>query len=896
MQPGGWTAAPSPVGALLAALACLGTARCYDMYPCTDKPSYTNMSCPADTAVACWSLDPNVQWLCWTRALVPQWLFGPLPGMPGDVKCKAYPTPPGAARPFYDGACTFQTPSKVAPPPLLPPPRTWDEAYQKAGEVRVQMKESEKHEMLNGIGWYWPPWNGWWELKKYWYVGNTAAVPRLGIPSLNMQDSAGGFRPYWEDLVGTVTCWPSQLALAAAWDPDLVRVYAMALGAEFRRKGANTVLGPSANVHRVGRGGRNFEYLSGEDPYLGTRLVKPWVEGVQSQGILAVVKHWVFNEQETNRDTEDSQVDRKTAWELYYPPFKAAVKAGVSAAMCSYNKENGRHSCSNAEELRTLKHDLGFRGFVQSDWWALHHMGLPAGTDQDMPGISDPGIGNTGECSPPACRNTSSWFMPSLLATQPQTKVDAAVERILAAIYHLDIKSSCSPPNCEEWYKQNVTEPEHAALARYIAVESVVLLKNAGGLLPLPGTGESKVSSIAIVGEAAVAKPYDPAGLGQGQGVWNKGDLYSGGGSGHIAMAPNGSQYVKPLDGISRRAKLAGLKVIAAPTDDVTEATAAAQQADVTIVVCGTTGQEAADRPNLNLDGDADSLIANVSKVSKNVVVLMQIPGQVLTPWRDSVGAIMALFLGGQATGDAWADVLFGDTPPSGKLPVMMPASEADTVAPSKSLDVPYLEGLKTSYRNKGFKAAFPFGHGLSYSKIIYKQAHPVECKDGAHGDICFSMSLQNAGTVPSKAVPQLYLEFPPEAEHPAPFLKGFQKTPVIMPGATQDVTFHLTDEELRYYDAHMDQWVRPASVVAHVGDSSADIKLTVQLGVSKQPSGRTLWIVLFLVTLLAVVLAIILVVRHARRRKALSSEDGCACGEESEDSDSSSNEDSEAP
>ena len=209
-------------------------------------------------------------------------------------------------------------------------PLSWDEAHQRAASIVKQMTLSEQEQLLIGIGWK----KG--VLSKWWYVGNTAAVPRLNIPSLNMQDAAGGFRTYWSELVGTVTCWPSLLSMAASWDVAMMSRFAEALGAEFAAKGANVILGPSINVHRVARNGRNFEYLSGESPYLGARLTERYVHGVQSNGIMSVAKHFAFNNQETDRTTEVSIVDAKTRWEVYYPNQPTYMHAYVHAYVHAY--------------------------------------------------------------------------------------------------------------------------------------------------------------------------------------------------------------------------------------------------------------------------------------------------------------------------------------------------------------------------------------------------------------------------------------------------------------------------------------------------------------------------------------------------------------------------------
>jgi len=237
-----------------------------------------------------------------------------------------------------------------------------------ARDIVAQMNFTEMASLLQGVGF-----RGTDPLMGH-YVGNLPGVPRLGIPPIYMQDSSAGFRTYWDWMVGTVTVWPCLLALSATWDPALVRRVSRGIAVEFQTKGANTVLGPGVNVQRVARAGRNFEYLSGEDPALGSKLVAAYVQGVHDvPGMMAVVKHFAFNQQETHRTTETSMVDSVVAWEMYYPPFEAAVRANVSGVMCSYNEagESSTHTCESAQLLsEDLKTKMGFRGFVVSDWCA----------------------------------------------------------------------------------------------------------------------------------------------------------------------------------------------------------------------------------------------------------------------------------------------------------------------------------------------------------------------------------------------------------------------------------------------------------------------------------------------------------------------------------------------
>mmetsp|Transcript_8904 Transcript_8904/g.22966 ORF Transcript_8904/g.22966 Transcript_8904/m.22966 type:complete len:880 (+) Transcript_8904:3-2642(+) len=788
--------------------ACAATAVTeagHGLDPCNSKATWAIDKCPPGSIVACWSAEPQTPWKCWTDAWAPAWSVNAEP-FAASALCQSLRTTGGVSDdPHYAGACKVTDDEHEAaqgPLPFL----TWEEAYLKARTTLAEMTFQEKATLMEGVGW--EPTNGFFDLKKWWYVGNTRPIPRLGIPSLNMQDAADGFRTYWNDLVGSVTTWPSLLCMAATWDPGAVRAFGVALGTEFAGKGANGILGPSINVHRVARNGRNFEYLSGEDPYLGAQLAPQYIQGVQSRGVFTVMKHWVMNEQETNRNTESSNVDPKTAWEIYYPPFQAAVDAGVDVAMCSYNLINQVYSCANPKTIKDLKEGMGFRGFVQSDWWATHNdTTVNAGLDQEMPGIA---------------KKPGPFFGTNSLKAANPLDVNDAVERILAVIYRarLDLTTKCSPPNCTYWFTQNVTSDAHVALSRSLATESIVLLKNEGNILPL---SSEKIRSIAIVGSAADASSYNPSGVGQNGGnIWNKGDYYSGGGSGHMVPLA----VVTPLEGIRRRAEQEGIRVIE-PLGNSTEAMlAAASQADATIVVGGTTCGENEDRAHLHLDDDVDELIEQVSQYTKNVVVLLQVPGTILMPWRDSAAAILTLFLGGQETGNAWANVLFGDHAPTGRLPIMIPAMENDTIPPGMGISVDYSEGMKTSYRNPDFVSVFPFGHGITYTTFEYGVPTNASCGD----DICVQVTVTNNGTVSGKTVSQLYLEFPPIAGHPAPLLKGFQKTHQLPPNASTNVTFRLTPRDMSYFDPYPEIWRRVYDLNALIGESSKDIRQSLVL------------------------------------------------------------------
>jgi beta-glucosidase len=284
---------------------------------------------------------------------------------------------------------------------------------------------------------------------------------------------------------------------------------------------------------------------------------------------------------------------------------------------------------------------------------------------------------------------------------------------------------------------------------------------------------------------------------------------------------------------------------VASPSDNITEAIAAAEQAEVTIVVAATTSGEAEDRRSLHLDGGADALIdALVAKNVSNIVVIMQAPGAVVMPWRNSVAGILLMFLGGQETGSAWADVLFADHVPTGRLPIMLPATEADTIAPSESPSIVYSEGLATSYRNRNASAAFPFGHGLTYATFEVLAPTQVPCGQ-RQAVVCVEVVVlrNHTGTRdddrPAGTVAQLYLEMSADAGQPAPFLKGFEHTGLLTPGGNSTVTFGLTERDLSYMMAcgEPKPWQPPAAAVAHVGESSEDIRHSLLLDLPDIPA-----------------------------------------------------------
>ena len=704
-----------------------------------------------------------------------------------------------------------------------------DSAHVAAARLVALMSAGEKARLVQGVGW-----KG-YELGKNFYVGSIYAVPRLGVPSIRMQDASQGFRPMRRSQVGQSTAWPSMLALAATWDPPLARRYAAAVGDEFKAKGANVVLGPAVNVHRVPRNGRNAEYLSGEDPYLGAALTYEYVRGVQGAGVAAVVKHFVLNHQEENRNTESSNADDRTLWEAYYPPFAAAVRAGAASVMCAYNVINGTHACGNSRILTAhLKRQMNFSGFVMSDWWAVHSGTAAAagGVDQNMPG-GDDAFGDLLSSAPDSKPTGGGGRTAAAL-------IDEMATRVLRGMIG---SSAFDEPGCTLGcdcgtllYDADATSAAHGALAVEVAASSAVLLKNDAGALPI-----SRAAKVALVGGACSADHVIEA-----EGDWRWGDYYVIGGSGRVVTSR----------ATSIRAALAarGVQLVVSETDALDPALAAAQGADVVVACGGATATESIDRNTLALDQD-DFLIQLADALRGHgapLVVAAMAPGAILAPWAQKASAAVLMFLAGQATGEAWADVLLGDVSPSGKLPVTIPASEADVQQPCHSPTCEYSDRLNVGWKRLISKpVVYPFGHGLSYSRFVYSWAAggqpafvETPAASGVRGRLSLTATIANVGGVAAREVAQLYVAFPAASGEPLLNLRGFEKTPLLQPGMSHTFALTLHDRDLAVWDESVagsgggGGWRRVAGEFEiSLGSSSRDLRLSAPLTVPTAPA-----------------------------------------------------------
>lgn len=631
----------------------------------------------------------------------------------------------------------------------------------------------------------------------------TVAIERLGIPSIRVADGPHGVRRVAdaEALMSDslpATCYPTASALASTWDTGLIRALGKALGEECIVLGVDILLGPGNNMKRTPVCGRNFEYYS-EDPFLGGELAAAFIEGVQSKGVGTSLKHYAANNQEHKRFVIDAQVDERTLREIYLAGFERAVKAAQPwTVMCAYNRLNGTY-CSQHRWLLNdvLRDEWGYTGVVVSDWGAVHDRveALAAGLELEMPG--------------PRQDRVQAVIEAVRGGELDESVLDAAVERLLTAAF----RAVETPKGVGE-----IDVDAHHALARRIAGEAIVLLKNEEGLLPLPA-----LRRIAVIGAAARA-PY-----------------FQGGGSSHI----NPTRVDIPLQELRALAGSAEIRYAEGYAMEqgfdqalIDEAVAVAREADVALLYVALPAfkeSEGYDRPDLRLTEQQVALIQSVAAAqSQTVVILNNGSAVTMEPWIEDVPVVVEAWMMGQAGGGAIADVLFGVVNPSGKLAETFPRRLEDTPAvlnyPGENGAVRYGEGMYIGYRYydvKDLDVLYPFGYGVSYTSYAYSNlrvsAQAFRDVDG----LTVSVDVTNTGEVAGKEIVQLYVhDETARLSRPDKELKGFAKV-ALQPGETQTVTIELDARAFAYYDPAYHQWVTESgSFEILVGRSAADICL----------------------------------------------------------------------
>lgn len=630
----------------------------------------------------------------------------------------------------------------------------------------------------------------------FWH---TKAVERLSIPNSMVSDGPHGLRK--QKLEGNpleinesikAVCFPTGCATAASFDRDLIYRIGELLGEECQAENVSVILGPAVNIKRSPLCGRNFEYFS-EDPYVATEMAKYHIKGVQSKNVGTCIKHFLANNQEQRRNTSSSEMDERTLREIYLAAFEGAImEAKPWTVMCSYNLLNGEQVSESRRVLtEILREELGFDGYVVSDWGAVRDRvkGLETGLDLEMPSSN----GSNDACIVEAVKNGSL----------KEEVLDRAVEHILNIVFrYLENRKPDT-----KWDKE-----AHHEFARKAAGECMVLLKNKN-VLPL-----SREEKVAIIG-AFAEKPR-----------------YQGGGSSHI----NSTKYESAVSILADNPNIVYAKGFDL-TEDLTnkalleEAIAAAKAADKAVIFAGLPDayeSEGYDRTHMRMPDCQNELIMAVSAVQPNTIVVLHNGSPVEMPWVDRVKGILEAYLSGQAVGGAVVDVLYGDVNPSGRLAETFPLRIEDN--PSYLFYggdgdiVEYREGVFVGYRyytSKKMPVLFPFGYGLSYTDFAYSNLRVDKTEMTDTEEMTVSVDVTNTGSRFGKEVVQLYVgDVKSSVKRPIRELKGFTKLE-LEPGETKTATFLLGKRAFTYYNTQISDWyVEDGDFTIEIGKNAVSI------------------------------------------------------------------------
>ena len=676
---------------------------------------------------------------------------------------------------------------------------------------------------------------------------SSAGVPRLGIPDLWTTDGPHGIRPevLWDEWSqagwtnDSCVAFPALTCLAATWSEEMSALYGKSIGEEARYREKDVLLGPGVNIYRTPLNGRNFEYM-GEDPYLASRMVVPYIQEVQKNGVAVCVKHFALNNQESLRHQYDAIIDDRTLNEIYLPAFKAAVQEGGAwSIMGAYNLYKGQHLCHNQYILNDiLKKDWGFDGAVISDWGGCHD------TDQAITNGLDLEFGTwTDGLTMGATNGYDAYYLadPYLERLRDGRASEDVLNEKARRVLRLNFRTAMrkDKPN------GSLCSPEHYDAARRIADEGIVLLKNNDNVLPISRkagsrilvVGENAVKMMTVGGGSSSLKvqrevlPLDGIRAAAGEGVTVE---FERGYVGDISGSYNGVVTGQDLSESRSAEKL------------IEDACLKAKDADAVIFIGGLNKAshqdcEDSDRFGLGLPYGQDAVIEALAKVNPRLAVVIVSGNAVAMPWVDNVNAIVEAWYCGSQSGVALADIIFGDVNPSGKLPITFPVRLEDNGAHAlgaydpTSTEAHYSEGIFVGYRwaqKKDIKPLFAFGHGLSYTTFSYSEAEISRTTMSENGNVTVSVNVTNTGDREGKEIVQLYIgDDECSVERPVMELKAFRKVS-IKPGETVKVSFPVNADMLKFYGN--DGWtLEKGSFTAYVGAASDDIRTSVKFNVN---------------------------------------------------------------
>lgn len=676
---------------------------------------------------------------------------------------------------------------------------------------------------------------------------SSRGVPRLGFPDFWTDDGPHGVRPdvlwdEWEQAGQTndsCVAFPALTCLAATWNPSLAWHYGRSLGEEARYRGKDMILGPGVNILRTPLGGRNFEYM-GEDPWLVSTMVVPYIRGLQNNGVAACVKHFALNNDEENRHQVNVKVSDRALHEIYLPAFHAAVtKGGAWGLMGAYNLYRDEHNCHNEYLLKDLlKGQWGFDGVVVSDWGGCHDTDQAVNNGLDMEfGSWTDGL-HTGASNAYDNYYLANAYRDGLLSGKYSMQtLNDKVRRVLRLFFRTTMARRGHGALCSD---------AHYQTARRIADEGIVLLQNRGDVLPLD---LSRRPTVLVVGENAIKM------------------MTVGGGSSSLKA----QREISPLDGLKARLKdVATVEYERGYVGDTTgayngvttgqdltdsrsrqqliaDAVAKARKADYVIVVGGLNKSdyqdcEGHDRKEYGLPYGQDELVEALAKVNRRVVFVNISGNPVAMPWHDRVAAIVQGWYGGSESGEALADVLSGDVCPSGKLPFTWPVKLQDVGAHAlktypgtwrdghKIIDETYSEGVYVGYRwaeAKHIRPLFAFGHGLGYTTFKLSDLRLSSPSLTAADSLTVTVNVRNTGHRAGAETVQLYIHDDKcSVDRPVKELKGFAKV-ALQPGESKDVKIVIGRDALSFYDEKQGAWTaEPGTFTALVGNASDNIVL----------------------------------------------------------------------
>ena len=677
---------------------------------------------------------------------------------------------------------------------------------------------------------------------------SSAGVPRLGIPEIWTTDGPHGIRPEvmwdeWDQARWTndsCVAFPALTCLAATWNEEMSALYGKSIGEEARYRDKDVLLGPGVNIYRTPLNGRNFEYM-GEDPFLASKMVVPYIQEVQKNGVAVCVKHYALNNQEAKRHEYDAVIDDRTLYEIYLPAFKAAVQEGGAwSIMGAYNLYKGQHLCHNQYMLNDiLKGEWGFDGVVISDWGGTHDTDQAINNGLDLEfGTWTNGLNMSSSNSYDTYYLADPYLAKLRSGEASEEVLNDKARRVLRLIFRTAMNNS-KPAG-------SMRSPEHYEAARRIAGEGIVLLKNDNDVLPV---NLEKTKKLLVVGENAIKMMTVGGGSSslkvQHECTPLEGILAAVGDKAEVVYERG---YVGDVTG-DYNGVVTGQDLSESRSEDklIADAVAAAKDADAVIFIGGLNKSahqdcEDSDRFGLELPYAQDKTIEALAAVNPNLTVVIVSGNAVAMPWVDKVNGIVETWFSGSQTGHALADVLFGKVNPSGKLPFTFPVKLEDNAAHAldaydpEDLSVEYKEGIFVGYRwaeKEQIKPLFAFGHGLSYTDFGYGEAKAAKTSMKENGTLSVSVDVTNTGDVAGKEVIQLYIgDNEASVARPVKELKGFRKI-ALEPGQKQTVTFEITPEMLKFFDADKHEWVlEKGKFTAFIGAASDDIRTQVEFEV----------------------------------------------------------------